>query len=1530
MASKVNTKFIITLGIAIAIGFTAVAYFAVEGIRKSGEDYIQLGDEAMSKGQFKEAIDLYGKAVFKDQRNGPWIRKWVEAMEKNTPNGRAAYSEAFGQYQRGLRALTEAEPTSYEVMHKWLDLQWEMTRIQINLRNLEGFITGVNDSMKTFQGSDTDRKKLLRYRGLAQVSMVQPPVRAESKPEELEQARKDLEGALEVNPSDHDALLGIAGIDLVLAERARARDDKEKAEQLVSAARTRVAKFVEANPKGSVVRVAQFNLDVQQVQADNERTVTVRELLQDRQPKIEELIALVLADDPAKLEVGTALQVASFAQAALPNPRNMEAAEQIMAHLLKAHPDDAAVLLNVADFEANAGKVDQALVRLQKVVELPERPLSLKGLTLTDQRSFAIQKQTDLAFRNWETATDQATKEAAAAQAKKYRDDLVARVGDTNNAVLSIDARLSLINGDVKGALTQLTRYNQQTNEQDPQLVLLQASLMERTGSIGAAKSAYERVLQLPDRNSHGRAYASLSKLASDAAEYPEALRLTTQALRYSPENAGLREQEDVLRQVVEGKGNNPTIKAVLAVQQLATGVDANPAKAAEKMRDEMAKDPAVAGDIRSHSMLIRLLLSMNDRDGAIAAIDAALAKFPSGTNHETLVKLKQNLSEADPVKAALERIDAAEVPELTKLLAKYEIYTTAPAADDAAKNRNIETARGFLAQAAKLSPEDPKVVDAQFEDALRREDKVEMTRLATLAESKNIDKVGGQFYRGRLQYVEEKFAEASQSLRNVVERDKLNASAWRLLGATYLRLNNANSAAEAFGKAIEIRPNDVTSVTAYLRSLIASGRLTEALEQARKSERMAASNAEFAELYLRLEQSAPGGNPERALKARQAIAESRPDDKGNLTDLAVLQMDQRRWDEAKATIEQLRGDEKYKDAVTELEARWYAKQGKFAEAEKVFDDAIAARPKDKLDESIYIAASNILNEAGQPDRAVAMLKKGLPIQRKEFMVIDRQLGDVLFQARRPLEAVEAYKRVLESDSKDDGNAVAKRVLEAYLMAKEYAKFDEMLASMGETAQTDATLLVLAAEAASEQGDGERAARLYDQAIAADQKNFITFMKRGEYYAVHANRLRDAMADFEQAARLAPSSVMPRRRLATLNLISGKPEQAAEEYRKALTIDPSDDAIRAELIDLHRSLGQDDAVVDLVDQAIKLKPDKLEWRLRGGQLMSEMGKVDRACDYVKPAWEMRKDMGVAIQYVSALVSRTPPDIRTANSVVQDPALKTADPMALHVLRGLIFHRDKKITNCDQEMAQALGKLEQTNPQRCELFMAGLETIYGAPKDQIAAFDRLQGRSQLQGWMPVHKQMLRLRAPETAEAAATELDKLATAAPDPGTRATIHQLLSQYCVGTQQFEKAVSYCRKVLEVDANNFPALNNAAFLLAKHLKQPSDALPMAEKAVEIAPTSPTALDTLGTVHLELKNCTKAEEFLKKAVDLSTSDNDLVPSMLHLAKAQDCLDRKADAQRLLERVRQRFEGNPNLQMQFGEDLKQITQEIDGR
>jgi tetratricopeptide (TPR) repeat protein len=920
----------------------------------------------------------------------------------------------------------------------------------------------------------------------------------------------------------------------------------------------------------------------------------------------------------------------------------------------------------------------------------------------------------------------------------------------------------------------------------------------------------------------------------------------------------------------------------------------------------------------------------MNDRAGAVAAIDAAMERFPSGPNNEALAKLKQNLTETDPVKAALDRIDAAEVPELTKLLAKYEVYSTAPAADDEARNRNIETARGFLSQAAKLSPEDPKVVDALFEDAIRRGDKAEMTRLATLAESKNIDKVGGQFYRGRLQYVEEKFAEAAQSLRNVVERDKLNASAWRLLGATYLRLNNANSAAEAFGKAIEIRPNDVASVTAYLRSLIAGGRMSEALEQARKSERMAASNAEFADLYLRLEQSAPGGNPERALKARQAIAESRPDDKINLADLALLQMDQRRWDEAKATIDRLRGDEAFRDAVTELDARWFARQGKFAEAEKVFDDAIAARPKDKLDESIYIAASNILFEAGQPDRAVAMLKKGLPIQRKEFMVIDRQLGDLLFQSRRPLEAVEAYKRVLDAGSKDDGNAVAKRILEAYLIAKEYAKFDEMLASMGEVARTDATLLVLAAEAASEQGDLERASRLYDQAVAADQKNFVTFMKRGEFYAVHANRMRDALADFEQAARLAPNSVMPRRRLASLNMAMGKPEQAVEEANKALQIDPGDDALRNDLIELRLQLGQTDAVVDLVDQAITRKPDQIEWRLRGGQLMSLLGRIDRACDYLKPAWEMRKDMQVAIQYVTALVSRTPPDIRTATSVVQDASLKDADPMALHVLRALILHRDKRVANCDQEMAQALGKLDQNNPQRCELFMAGLETIYGSPKDQIAAFDRVQGRTELKGWMPVHKQMLRLRVPETAEAAAAELVKLADAAPDAGTRATIHQLLSQYYVGTQQYEKAVQYCRKVLEVDANNFAALNNAAFILAKHLKQPSDALPMAEKAVELVPNSPTALDTLGAVHLELKNCAKAEEYLKKAVDLSKSDNDAVPAMLHLAKALDCLERKADAQRLLERVRQRFERNPDLRTQFGEDLKQITQEIDGR
>jgi Tfp pilus assembly protein PilF len=182
----------------------------------------------------------------------------------------------------------------------------------------------------------------------------------------------------------------------------------------------------------------------------------------------------------------------------------------------------------------------------------------------------------------------------------------------------------------------------------------------------------------------------------------------------------------------------------------------------------------------------------------------------------------------------------------------------------------------------------------------------------------------------------------------------------------------------------------------------------------------------------------------------------------------------------------------------------------------------------------------------------------------------------------------------------------------------------------------------------------------------------------------------------------------------------------------------------------------------------------------------------------------------------------------------------------------------------------------------------------------------------------------------APSAAANLENLAVAEKDSQRREDIYSLLAQYYLGTGQFEKAVAKYQQVIEINPNNMAAQNNVAFTLAVQLKRPADALPMAEKALELAPNNPTTLDTIGVVHMELGNLAKAEEHLKRSVEASKADNDLIPALLHLTDTQLRLNKKAEAEKPFTQAKKRIDTDPNLQRQFEADLKRLQQEFDGK
>ena len=88
-------------------------------------------------------------------------------------------------------------------------------------------------------------------------------------------------------------------------------------------------------------------------------------------------------------------------------------------------------------------------------------------------------------------------------------------------------------------------------------------------------------------------------------------------------------------------------------------------------------------------------------------------------------------------------------------------------------------------------------------------------------------------------------------------------------------------------------------------------------------------------------------------------------------------------------------------------------------------------------------------------------------------------------------------------------------------------------------------------------------------------------------------------------------------------------------------------------------------------------------------------------------------------------------------------------------------------------------------------------------------------------------------------------------------------------------QAMARFREVLKVEPNNVIALNNLAYALAERQKSPADALPLARRAVALAPGEPTIIDTLAWIEHLLGNDREAARLLEPIVAKSTGAAEL-------------------------------------------------------
>jgi tetratricopeptide (TPR) repeat protein len=129
----------------------------------------------------------------------------------------------------------------------------------------------------------------------------------------------------------------------------------------------------------------------------------------------------------------------------------------------------------------------------------------------------------------------------------------------------------------------------------------------------------------------------------------------------------------------------------------------------------------------------------------------------------------------------------------------------------------------------------------------------------------------------------------------------------------------------------------------------------------------------------------------------------------------------------------------------------------------------------------------------------------------------------------------------------------------------------------------------------------------------------------------------DAIAEYEQAVAVYPSDGQPRIQLGVLYGMEGRTEeaQAALAAAEAAIGDRADYLVV--LSRAYQGLGDPEAAVAAVQEAIELKPDfALAYMIRGG-LHEQMGETPKALDDYESAAQLAREQGNDQLYVVARV-----------------------------------------------------------------------------------------------------------------------------------------------------------------------------------------------------------------------------------------------------------------------------------------------------
>jgi cellulose synthase operon protein C len=371
-----------------------------------------------------------------------------------------------------------------------------------------------------------------------------------------------------------------------------------------------------------------------------------------------------------------------------------------------------------------------------------------------------------------------------------------------------------------------------------------------------------------------------------------------------------------------------------------------------------------------------------------------------------------------------------------------------------------------------------------------------------------------------------------------------------------------------------------------------------------------------------------------------------------------------------------------------------------------------------------------------------------------------------------------------------------------------------------------------------QEGRPQAAQERFNRMLEKYPKNEQLLLASSELLALTGGTPDQVKAAIEKSIQANPTSPRSRLALINVNIRQRDPKAAVAAAQAGLSAIPNDPGLLEALGASQLAAGDRNQAVDTFRKLVDAQPQNPLVYLRLADAQLAVGNYGPAADNVRKALALKPDL---------------PQASTALAKISLAAGKPED--ALAEARKLQKAQPNKATGYTLE--GAILSAQRKWPEAAGAFQSALLREQ-SPGVAVALYGALQNAG---------------KGPE-ATAMATKWIK------DNPKDATMPLLLAEQAQRRNDAAVALAGYEKVIEIDADNVVALNNAAWILSEQ-KNPK-AIDYAERAHRLAPFNAGVLDTLGWALTRSGDARRGVQLLRMASSLSPEAGEI---RLHLGRA---------------------------------------------